>query len=114
MRISDWSSDVCFSDLAGNGRPLPRTRRGGECGLRDSDHRWNREGGGWLASVRRSRRGSGPVRFQVRIIPAPRRGRSEERRVGKECVSTCSSRWLPNYQTKQKIKTIISTSTNSL
>src|SRR3546814_12427100 len=24
-------------------------------------------------------------------------GRSEERRVGKECVSTCSSRWLPYH-----------------
>src|SRR3546814_8379171 len=27
--------------------------------------------------------------------------RSEERRVGKECVSTCRSRWLP-YHSKQK------------
>src|SRR3546814_11964350 len=24
-------------------------------------------------------------------------GRSEERRVGKECVSTCRSRWSPDY-----------------
>src|SRR3546814_7934614 len=24
-------------------------------------------------------------------------GRSEERRVGKECVSTCSSRWAPDH-----------------
>src|SRR3546814_14655663 len=24
-------------------------------------------------------------------------GRSEERRVGKECVSTCRSRWTPEY-----------------
>src|SRR3546814_16944033 len=24
-------------------------------------------------------------------------GRSEERRVGKECVSTCSSRWSPSH-----------------
>src|SRR3546814_19047829 len=29
--------------------------------------------------------------------------RSEERRVGKECVSTCRSRWSPyHYKTKQK------------
>src|SRR3546814_7900210 len=27
-------------------------------------------------------------------------GRSEERRVGKECVSTCRSRWSPNHSTK--------------
>src|SRR3546814_13204912 len=28
-------------------------------------------------------------------------GRSEERRVGKECVSTCSSRWSPYISKKQ-------------
>src|SRR3546814_17387172 len=27
----------------------------------------------------------------------PSRGRSEERRVGKECVSTCRSRWSPHH-----------------
>src|SRR3546814_11484521 len=32
-------------------------------------------------------------------------GRSEERRVGKECVSTCRSRWSP-YNKKKKIHTI--------
>src|SRR3546814_12854665 len=31
---------------------------------------------------------------------APRRGRSEERRVGKECVSTCRSRWSPDHYKK--------------
>src|SRR3546814_11438411 len=30
-----------------------------------------------------------------------RRGRSEERRVGKECVSTCRSRWSPYHKTQQ-------------
>src|SRR3546814_14270279 len=28
--------------------------------------------------------------------------RSEERRVGKECVSTCRSRWSPSQSTKKK------------
>src|SRR3546814_12947990 len=28
-------------------------------------------------------------------------GRSEERRVGEECVSTCRSRWAPVYQKKK-------------
>src|SRR3546814_14896244 len=28
---------------------------------------------------------------------APLASRSEERRVGKECVSTCRSRWWPNH-----------------
>src|SRR3546814_11473580 len=32
-------------------------------------------------------------------------GRSEERRVGKECVSTCRDRWTPhNYKKKRKKK----------
>src|SRR3546814_15393366 len=29
--------------------------------------------------------------------PTPAAARSEERRVGKECVSTCRSRWSPNH-----------------
>src|SRR3546814_13633042 len=39
---------------------------------------------------------------------APARARSEERRVGKECVSTCRSRWSP-YHEKKKIKKYINT-----
>src|SRR3546814_12192051 len=31
-------------------------------------------------------------------------GRSEERRVGKECVSTCRSRWSPYHSKKQRNK----------
>src|SRR3546814_11446335 len=31
--------------------------------------------------------------------------RSEERRVGKECVSTCRSRWLPYHSKKQLLST---------
>src|SRR3546814_15702665 len=71
MRISDWSSDVCSSDLA------LRHARG--------------EGGGRLGRGRH--RGGGD--------------RSEERRVGKECVSTCRYRWSPyhykNNKGKQKL-----------
>src|SRR3546814_17479877 len=38
-----------------------------------------------------------------RQYPAERLSRSEERRVGKECVSTCRSRWSPYHsKTKQK------------
>src|SRR3546814_12596711 len=35
---------------------------------------------------------------------APHRVRSEERRVGKECVSTCRSRWSPYHYKKKKKK----------
>src|SRR3546814_11859335 len=37
------------------------------------------------------------------LTPAEGDARSEERRVGKECVSTCRSRWSP-YHSKKKIE----------
>src|SRR3546814_19687591 len=45
-----------------------------------------------------------PARVAIRINPdfVLKGSRSEERRVGKECVSTCRSRWSP-YHSKQKI-----------
>src|SRR3546814_7425525 len=87
MRISDWSSDVCSSDL-GRGN-LPRKsgaifeRR---CAV-NSAHRFDRSGDGRII---------GAYCFKY-IRLACFMGRSEERRVGKECVSTCSSRWSPYH-----------------
>src|SRR3546814_16360684 len=76
MRISDWSSDVCSSDL----RRRPARPLAGRAGRR----RW------------RSRRASGLLVFaQQRLHSgdlAAKADRSEARRVGKECVSTCRSR----------------------
>src|SRR3546814_2380963 len=63
MRISDWSSDVCSSDLAQAGE---RARAGRDDVARAVD------------------------RIDLDV-------RSEERRVGKECVSTCRSRWSPYH-----------------
>src|SRR3546814_7967800 len=71
MRISDWSSDVCSSDL----RQLRRSRRP-------------------------ARPRPFPRTYGVQRIDSCARGRddrSEERRVGKECVSTCRSRWSPYH-----------------
>src|SRR3546814_9772263 len=81
MRISDWSSDVCSSDL-------------------DSE-------------VWRIRSEGSGLEYQIMVAwpdyPPPENGyrviyvldanamRSEERRVGKECVSTCRSRWSPYH-----------------
>src|SRR3546814_11920763 len=99
MRISDWSSDVCSSDLNytayANGILLRRIKR---C------QRLEQIGVGW----NRRRRSTDPVNlhypFEVDRIHVVRSGRrSEERRVGKECVSTCRSRWSPYHQ-KKKIK----------
>src|SRR3546814_4480147 len=79
MRISDWSSDVCSSDLLTappNGDPAssPLVEA---CGL------------GVRLGGRDVLRG---------VDLTLRRGeRSEERRVGKECVSTCRSRWSPYH-----------------
>src|SRR3546814_18324779 len=41
-------------------------------------------------------------------------GRSEERRVGKERVSTCTTRWLPFNTTKIKYTVLISTNVQNL
>src|SRR3546814_3711857 len=80
MRISDWSSDVCSSDLGGEGR---RLRTGRVRCLRPQ-----RLAGG-LAAAPALRPGA---RLRARRLP-----RSEERRVGKECASTCRSRWSPYH-----------------
>src|SRR3546814_1877511 len=77
VRISDWSSDVCSSDLACH------------C-LRGNIHLGQSLQIGVAAEP-------APVDAQrqraLRIVGGEDRRRSEERRVGKECVSTCRSRW---------------------
>src|SRR3546814_17424082 len=51
-----------------------------------------------------SDRGDVTMLIVVRWVEERVLGRSEERRVGQECVSTCRSRWLP-YHKKKKINT---------
>src|SRR3546814_13798241 len=97
MRISDWSSDVCSSDLGVHREPLVVDHAGG----RDLELLLHPEHLLRLADLpagdeRQRRR---PVLLVAhrgaRIDP---RDRSEERRAGKECVSPCRSRWRPeNY-----------------
>src|SRR3546814_3141991 len=79
MRISDWSSDVCSSDLA-----LPDTvaRR---CGMPAR--------AAVAAASREADRDT--LLVSIQACESPGWARSEERRVGKECVSTCRSRWSP-------------------
>src|SRR3546814_10561981 len=87
MRISDWSSDVCSSDLHVRyqlGRVLQvrvQNNDGFARGLGQAGGQ-----GGFLAEI--PAQPDGP---DVGV------GRSEERRVGKECVSTCRSRWSPYH-----------------
>src|SRR3546814_8582143 len=82
MRISDWSSDVCSSDLAKPGEdPEPVTFKVSEFPVE-----------GVREVLPMMKVGS---RWEVFLPPEKAYGRSEERRVGKECVSTCRSRWSP-------------------
>src|SRR3546814_4638874 len=92
MRISDWSSDVCSSDLAD---ALSRID------VYKSQTADLIEGG--VAGAINLRLNK-PFNFKEPTVVVTARGnyglqteRSEERRVGKECVSTCRSRWSPYH-----------------
>src|SRR3546814_11292862 len=100
MRISDWSSDVCSSDLLRcGGRPADA---GGESGaelefplerLSFCPHP--------CSEHIQDRACDGPIEIpDEEEFGQTLKGRSEERRVGNECVSTCSSRWSP-YNSKK-------------
>src|SRR3546814_19006739 len=58
MRISDWSSDVCSSDLGGGVRGPAHVR---ESSIFHSDRRWTGRRGTWLESVRRSTPSAPPL-----------------------------------------------------
>src|SRR3546814_16758995 len=99
MRISDWSSDVCSSDLAGT-----RRHRHPAAGTLREDHGDHRAAAGGCRSLVRDRpQAEGPLPGR-RHHQSVRGLRSEERRVGKECVSTCRSRWSPYHSKKKKNK----------
>src|SRR3546814_9748815 len=98
MRISDWSSDVCSSDLRDHQIGVAeRFRQEFDCTALDrADRRRNVT----MACDEDNRR---MLRFcdlplQVEAVDVWQFDiRSEERRVGKECVSTCRSRWSPYH-----------------
>src|SRR3546814_13863616 len=50
-----------------------------------------------VAEIDRGRTGNLSSAIRVHVLHAFRDARSEERRVGKECVSTCRSRWSPYH-----------------
>src|SRR3546814_15620244 len=110
MRISDWSSDVCSSDLwTGKSRWRCRSRRFAavrgpepesaaipQSALQGSVAFFGHD---WAEStvVKRIRAFSG---LGLRVVGF--NFRSEERRIGKECVSTCRSRWSPYHKKNTK------------
>src|SRR3546814_18817730 len=101
MRISDWSSDVCSSDLE---KPLFRID------AKNVDQYGDKLSEGQKALIKKY-----PT-YYIDVYPSHRTAAypqavldatvrnatscqisSEERRVGKECVSTCRSRWSPYH-----------------
>src|SRR3546814_10310681 len=87
MRISDWSSDVCSSDLVkldyGNGTLRLTTRQSFQLhGIIKSN-------------LKRTMQAINACLLDT--IAACGDVSSEERRVGKECVSTCRYRWSPYH-----------------
>src|SRR3546814_19929468 len=97
MRISDWSSDVCSSDLV-DARMTERRSTGNiGCAVAGDAGSCNANGFGWLDHSAGFIIGYLAAQYG-RIIAEPPGSeiafrRSEERRVGKECVRTCRSRW---------------------
>src|SRR3546814_14793458 len=106
MRISDWSSDVCSSDLLRAvefaeaadrrdrfilalddiARPTMVDHFGDGTAAEGDDRR-----GAGHSLYHHQAKGFGPVDGEQQGA------RSEERRVGKACVSTCRSRWSPYH-----------------
>src|SRR3546814_13812082 len=102
MRISDWSSDVCSSDLRIDiGRVLPVVGRAlldlRFLGAGDADDIVADDEIAQFGNLL-ARGGDRAFGRLVRLhLRRARDDRSEERRVGKECVSTCRSRWSPYH-----------------
>src|SRR3546814_17418259 len=98
MRISDWSSDVCSSDLAvfyAGSRDECRELGSGACWA-IANVRFGQFLYGFYPEDLRWRINLTAVLFLLALVPLmwdKTPFRSEERRVGKECVSTCRSRW---------------------
>src|SRR3546814_14827244 len=123
MRISDWSSDVCSSDLiaARHGGKGDRRLDGG--GKRGKEQHARPERLGDKARHQHLKQNdenrkseeshakddemqppvAQPLQHRRTRQPQPvQEERSEARRVGKACVSTCRSRWSPENEKKKK------------
>src|SRR3546814_18266224 len=119
MRMSDWSSDVCSSDLGcevfivharkawlkglspKENREIPPSRY-------EAVHRLKQEFPQLTIVLNGGVRDIALGELQLQHVAGVMLGRevyenprSEERRVGKECVSTCRSRWSTYHNTKK-------------
>src|SRR3546814_14303848 len=99
MRISDWSSDVCSSDLIGNAVDPLAHRDVVLAGIFDDAEIPAFRYESSIGRERTSLCSRPPCIRHLSCEIAERYGayaRSEERRVGKECVSTCIFRLPPS------------------
>src|SRR3546814_20229230 len=111
MRISDWSSDVCSSDLLKSlDLPGEVIRLKEEITSTNSETKLKRLTKRVKLIEAFLESGNKPEWMVLTVLPVlppdlrplvPLDGgrfatRSEERRVGKECVRTCRSRWAPS------------------
>src|SRR3546814_19758611 len=94
MRISDWSSDVCSSDLHDlRDLDVGEVEDAAQHGALVLD---------LMPAVRVHLYEAAQLLLALVVAEAGRhRYRSEARRVGKECVSTCRSRWSPYHYTQK-------------
>src|SRR3546814_12228411 len=108
MRISDWSSDVCSSDLQEQSasRFILSTRRIRK--LAEGSFHFT------LSLISRWNEPSLQHRTSKPASKGSQDSRSEERRVGKECVSTCSSRWSPSHSIKNNYTSTLHTPTTPI
>src|SRR3546814_11709408 len=86
MRISDWSSDVCSSDLDLGRLDIAQERD--TPSPQPCEMRRRAPAAAQIIAADRA----------IALLGQLRPPRSEERRVGKACVSTCRSRWSPYHQ----------------
>src|SRR3546814_12489598 len=109
MRISDWSSDVCSSDLpemvsevldvmtalAKDGMTMMVVTHEMGFARKVADRIVFMEDGAVIDDISTTEFFAGKPSGRASAFLSKILNRSEERRVGKECVSTCRSRWSP-------------------
>src|SRR3546814_15673696 len=101
MRISDWSSDVCSSDLLDMNGQFPELADKAHVHLIDAYHPllylYNKHSGKKTIPVTLTL----DDKNRILVISGDRKSVV----LGKECVSTCRSRWWPYHSNKNRTKT---------
>src|SRR3546814_16524568 len=109
MRISDWSSDVCSSYLVDQGEGAvavllqalhaPRHLAAQSAPRRRQQRAGVLAAGLFVGAELKAVEAAHELALDQHLAvlaPGADEGRTGERRVGKECVSTCKTRWSPN------------------